>query len=63
MARRILRRFEGIIRDVIWGSPLRENIIIPVLGPEASPSTTDVLQLETGDVFLLETGDFFLLEG
>jgi len=59
---RILRRFSGIIRNVIFGSPLRDSILIPVLGEEPSPVIGNLLK-EDGDALLLETGEHILLEG
>lgn len=58
----MFRRFQGLIRDVILGSPIRENILIPVLGEEIVSAIGRMLK-EDGNGLLLETGDNLLLEG
>lgn len=57
----MLRRFKGIIRSVILGSPIRDSILIPVFGEEIVVTIGRLLK-EDGDGLLLETGDNMLGE-
>lgn len=58
----ITRRVTGILRNVLLGSPLRDNILIPILGEEVVTGIGNFLK-EDGDALLLESGDNLLLEG
>ena len=58
----ITRRFKGIIRKVILGSPIRTNIMRSVFGETIVEAVGNFLK-EDGDNLLLETGDNLLLEG
>jgi len=56
----MFKRFKGIIRDVILGSPIRDNILLPILGEEIIATVGRLLK-EDGGGLLLESGDSLLL--
>ena len=65
MARRIrgiIHRFQGIIRNVVIGSPMRTGITIPITGETPVAAVGNFLK-EDSDALLLETGFNLLLEG